>query len=200
MPKTGLTVSKYEANLADLDAAVDDCRSNGLFDTAETIEEAMLFMRLLRDSELLAPDPVEVDTEPVTADQEVLREMCARMKELQAKAVELKAQSAEVKIPLDELRLRKIPEMLEALGVKTVTFHGIGRVQTAPDIYASTKKGKKPEAMQWLRDCGYEGMISETYNASSLKALFRRQIVEGVEIPDDIFNVTPFVRASIVKA
>jgi len=54
--------------------------------------------------------------------------------------------------------------------------------------------------MQWLRDCGYEGMITETYNASSLKALLRRMLVEGVDIPDDIFNVAPFVRASIIKA
>jgi hypothetical protein len=43
-------------------------------------------------------------------------------------------------------------------------------------------------------------MITETYNASSLKALFRRMISEGVDIPDDIFNVQPFIRASIVKA
>jgi hypothetical protein len=54
--------------------------------------------------------------------------------------------------------------------------------------------------MQWLRDCGYEGMVTETYNASSLKALFRRQMAEGVLPPDEIFSVTPFIRASIVKS
>jgi hypothetical protein len=43
-------------------------------------------------------------------------------------------------------------------------------------------------------------MIVETYNASSLKALFRRMIADGAEIPDEVFNVTPFIRASIVKA
>jgi hypothetical protein len=42
-------------------------------------------------------------------------------------------------------------------------------------------------------------MIQETYNSSSLKALLRRMLAEGVDIPDDIFNVTPFTRASIVK-
>jgi len=197
--KTALTVSAYESNVSNLAIAIEDCRENELFDTAEILEDTAVFMRLLRDSELLAPDPVEDDT-PVEANQEVLREMCARMKELQTEAGDLKAQAAELKIELDRLRLKQIPDMMEALDVKTITFRGLGRVQTATDLYASTKKGQKPAAMEWLRDCGYENMITETYNASSLKALFRRQIVEGVEIPDAIFNVTPFVRASIVKA
>jgi len=83
--------------------------------------------------------------------------------------------------------------------VKTITFEGLGRVQTATDLYANTREGQKDAGIQWLRDCGYEGMITEGYNASSLKALFRRMIGEGSDIPDDIFNVTPFVRASIVK-
>jgi hypothetical protein len=58
----------------------------------------------------------------------------------------------------------------------------------------------KPLAMQWLRDLGYEGMITETYNASTIKSLFRQQIKDGVMPPDDIFNILPFTRASIVKA
>jgi len=89
---------------------------------------------------------------------------------------------------------------MESLEVKNATFEGVGRVQLASDLYASTREGKKDTAMRWLRDCGYEGMITETYNASSLKALLRRLMVEGAEIPDDIFNVTPFIRASVVKA
>lgn len=99
----------------------------------------------------------------------------------------------------DDLRLKKIPEKMEALGVKTITFEGLGRVQTATDLFANTREGQKEAGIRWLRDCGYEGMITEGYNASSLKALFRRMIAQGTPIPDDIFNVTPFVRASIVK-
>lgn len=43
-------------------------------------------------------------------------------------------------------------------------------------------------------------MIKETYNSSSIKALFRRMIKEGTMPPEEIFNISPFVRASIVKA
>jgi len=131
---------------------------------------------------------------------EDLRAKCVAMKELQAKKDKLEEQLSAINKDLDRLRIVEIPPMMESLGVRTATFEGVGRVQTAADIYASTREGQKEAAMQWLRDCGYADMITETYNASSLKALFRRQLAEGIDIPDDIFNVTPFVRASVVKA
>lgn len=129
-----------------------------------------------------------------------LRVHCARMKELQAQKDDYEAKLSEINKELDVVRTKKIPELMESMELRNVTIEGLGRVQLAADIYASTREGQKDAAMGWLRDCGYEGMITETYNASSLKALFRRLMVDGAEIPEDIFNVTPFVRASIVKA
>lgn len=129
-----------------------------------------------------------------------LRDQCLRMVDLQEKKAALTAQITEIERDLDLMRLIRIPETMDFLGVKNCTFEGIGRVQLASDLYASTRKDKKDDAMQWLRDLGYEGMISETYNAGSIKALFRRMIEDGKPIPDDIFSITPFIRASIVKA
>lgn len=131
---------------------------------------------------------------------EDLRGHCLAMKNLQARKEALESELSQVNKDLDHMRVNVIPPIMESLGVRTATFEGLGRVQLAADIYASTREGKKADAMQWLRDCGYADMIQESYNASSLKALFRRQIAEGADIPDDIFNVTPFIRASIVKA
>jgi len=195
---SNLTVSRYEGLLANLDAGVNELRDAEFFDLAETLEDAILFLQVIRSLDILIDDPAPA--EKMTGDMETLRQLCVKMKELQNQALVLKAQAADVRIPLDELRLKKIPELMESLEVKTTTFTGLGRVQLASDLYASTRKGQKEAAMQWLRDCGYEDMIKETYNASSLKALFRRQIIEGVDIPEEIFSVTPFVRASIVKA
>jgi len=129
-----------------------------------------------------------------------LRTLCAKMKELQERKDKLDEEVKGVNKELDEIRLTKIPALMETLELKNATFDGIGRVQLAADLYASTREGKKEAAIQWLRDCGYENMVTETYNASSLKALFRRQIAEGVDIPEELFNVSPFIRASIVKA
>ena len=130
---------------------------------------------------------------------EELRSYCARMQVLQEEKNALEADLSAVNKELDLIRTKKIPELMESMELRNVTIEGIGRVQLAADIYASTREGKKDAAMQWLRDLGYDNMIQETYNSSSLKALLRRMLAEGVDIPDDIFNVTPFTRASIVK-
>jgi hypothetical protein len=122
------------------------------------------------------------------------------MKELQAAKDDLESQLTIINKELDVIRTKKIPELMESMELRNVTIEGLGRVQLAADIYASTREGQKEAAMNWLRDLGYEGMITETYNASSLKALFRRLMVDGADIPEDIFNVQPFMRASIVKA
>ena len=129
-----------------------------------------------------------------------LRSQCARMKELQGKKDKLETELSDINKELDVIRTKKIPELMESMELRNVTIEGLGRVQLAADIYASTREGQKETAMTWLRDCGYDNMTTETYNAASLKALFRRMIADGADIPDDIFNVQPFIRASIVKA
>src|SRR5688572_29733089 len=103
-----------------------------------------------------------------------LRLLCEQMKEVQTQKEAAEDTLKAINADYDKLRLREIPELMEALGLRNATFEGLGRVQLAEDIYANTREGQKEAAMQWLRDCGYDGMIQETYNASSLKALFRR--------------------------
>lgn len=130
---------------------------------------------------------------------ETLRELCVEMRSWQAEKEQIEERLKIVNEQLDFVRLRKIPEAMEKLELRTATFEGIGRVQLAGDLYCSTISGRKAEAMQWLRDCGYEDMISESYNAASMKALIRRLLEEGTAAPE-FMSVTPFTRASIVKA
>lgn len=129
-----------------------------------------------------------------------LRFLCEAMKKLEDQKAALEEQLSGVNGELDKLRKIQIPEKMGALGLRNATFEGLGRVQLAEDIYASTREGQKDAAMTWLRDTGYDAMITETVNASTLKALLRRMLKDGVPYPDQIFNVTPFTRASIVKA
>lgn len=133
------------------------------------------------------------------ADLNTLRALCAKMQEIQMQKDSIEEELSRINGELDELRIKKIPEMMAEIEVKNATFPGIGRVQLAADLYCSTRAGRKDEAMQWLRDMGQDGMITETYNAGSMKAMVRRLIEQGVETPD-FLNVQPFIRASIVKA
>lgn len=133
------------------------------------------------------------------ADLNTLRALCTQMQSIQTRKDEYEAELKEINKALDDLRLKQIPEMMDQLEVRNATFPGIGRVQLAADLYCSTKAGMKDAAMQWLRDLEMDGIISETYNASSMKALVRRLIEAGTEVPE-FMSVTPFIRASIVKA
>ncbi len=133
------------------------------------------------------------------ADLTTLRELCNKMQALQTEKETLEESLKTTNAAIDSLRLKQIPELMDQLEVKNATFQGLGRVQLAADLYCSTKAGQKDAAMQWLRDMEMDGMISETYNASSMKALVRRLIEQGAEIPECL-NVSPFIRASIVKA
>ena len=133
------------------------------------------------------------------ADLNDLKTLCVQMKRIQEEKEAVEEMLKSINERLDSLRLKLIPEMMDQLEVKNATFEGLGRVQLASDLYCSTKAGQKDTAMRWLRDCGYEEMIAESYNASSMKALVRQLIVAGTDIPE-FLNVTPFIRASIVKA
>ena len=190
--------SMFERVLFSLSSLADSLTDGQEFDEAEDIKSAIMMLQTLPREGWIEDDGVT--SEPVTGDMETLRQLCVQMKELQMKALQVKADAAAIRELLDDLRLRKIPDLMASLEVKTTTFTGLGRVQLAADLYASTIAGKKEDAMAWLRDCGYSDMIKPTVNSSSLKALFRQQIKEGVMPPDDIFKITPFTRASIVKA
>ena len=99
----------------------------------------------------------------------------------------------------DYLRLSLIPKLFEDRGVSNMTMPEIGRVQLAADIYASIPADRREEAYQWLDDNGFGDLITNTVNASTLKAFLKRRVVAGEEIPDGLFKVTPFTRASITK-
>lgn len=128
-----------------------------------------------------------------------LKVLVERMKQLQDWVAETEEAVKKVKEELDGLRLIRIPNEMERLELRSTTFEGLGRVQLAADLYCSVKAGCKDQVNQWLTDQGLDDMIIPTVNSSSLKALVRRQIADGVEIPE-FLNVTPFTRASIVKA
>lgn len=133
------------------------------------------------------------------ATHDTLKALVERMKQLQDWVAETEEAVKKVKEELDGLRLIRIPNEMERLELRSTTFEGLGRVQLAADLYCSVKAGCKDQVNQWLTDQGLEDMIIPTVNSSSLKALVRRRIAEGVEVPE-FLNVTPFTRASIVKA
>ena len=108
------------------------------------------------------------------------------------------ATSVQQKI-FDHLRLHRVPEMMESMGVDTVKLTDIGRLSTRPEIYASIMPDMKDDAYQWLEDNGHGALIKDTVNAGTLKAFLKEQIREGDAFPAELFKVTPYTMATITK-
>ena len=98
---------------------------------------------------------------------------------------------------LDDIRLRLIPDAMADADIRSITFEGLGRVQLAMDLYASIKD--KEAGYEWLEENGFDGLITPYVQPSTFKAAIKEGLKKGQEFPDDIFTITPFMRASIVK-
>lgn len=100
----------------------------------------------------------------------------------------------------DYLRLALVPERFEEDGISNMKVEGVGRVQLAGDLYAGIIKGNEEQAFEWLDDNGRGDLVKKTVNSSSIKAVLKKMLADGEEIPAELFKAEPFTRASIVKA
>jgi len=128
----------------------------------------------------------------------IIHGLAVEMRQLQdVKDAQTEALSATNK-RLDEIRLKLIPDAMSDADIRTVTFDGLGRVQLAMDLYATIVD--KEAGYAWLEENGYDGLIQPYVQPSTLKSAFKKAMKDGQEFPPELFTVTPFMRASIVKA
>ena len=99
----------------------------------------------------------------------------------------------------DYLRLNLVPKLADDNGVTSMSVDDVGRMTIAGDLYVSIPANQKENAYQWLSDTGHGDLITTTINASTLKAAVKAMIVGGEELPEEMFKVTPFSRASITR-
>lgn len=129
----------------------------------------------------------------------------------------------------EALRKQVLPPVMEDLEVENVKVAGVGRVELRPDMFVSTIKGgstllppldendqpivgpldengeptregwEPGDLHAWLARQGAADLITETVNASSLKALLRRKMKDGVEVPPELVKISPYTYAAIVK-
>ena len=124
--------------------------------------------------------------------------MAKQMKNLQGEKEVLEERLKFVNLQLDELRLRKIPDEMANADIRTITIEGLGRVQLAMDCYATISD--KAAGYAWLAENGFDGLITEYVQPSTFKAAVKEALKNGQEFPEELFNIQPFTRASIVKA
>ncbi len=95
----------------------------------------------------------------------------------------------------DYIRTKLLPDKMESEGLDSMKVAGLGTVVLTSDMYMSV--ADKDAAYRWLIEIGSGDLIVDTVNSSSLKALLRRRLQDGEEIPEGLFRINPFTRASI---
>jgi hypothetical protein len=128
-----------------------------------------------------------------------LQQVAARMQELKNKLDEATDIKTSLQKEYDHVRMNVIPGILDDQGVSTITLDDIGRISLTSDIFASIPSEFKDQAWDWLRENGHGDIIKETINAGTLKAVLKAVITKGEQLPEGLFKVTPFSRASITK-
>ena len=100
----------------------------------------------------------------------------------------------------DRLSIDIIPDKMDEAKVSTMKVIGVGRLQTKSDIRCHTPSDRSDDLKRWLTENGHAALIAETVNASTLKALIKEMMRENRAWPETIVNVTPYTRATVVKA
>lgn len=126
-------------------------------------------------------------------------DLVRRMAELRAEKDALEEKLKGVNLEFDIIRMKIIPERFDEEGIKNLNINGIGRVSLTPDLFVSIAAGKKEQAYDYLRDIGKGSLITPNVNPSTLKAAVKAMLKAGTELPEELFKVTPFTRASITK-
>jgi hypothetical protein len=128
-------------------------------------------------------------------------EIAAKFKEVCDKVKVLTAEKAEAEKEKKFLAESLIPELMDDDGITNITLEDIGRVTLTSDVYARIPSAKKELAWAWLREHKLGDLITETINAGTLKSAVKKIIKdpEHEQLPEDLFSVTPFSRASITK-
>lgn len=126
-------------------------------------------------------------------------ELARSLSEIRAAKDALEEQASALGKEHDYLSKHALPKKMEDEGLEQLKIEGVGRVNLRSDVYASIPASEKAKAFEWLRDNGRADMISETVNASTLKASIRQAIEKGEPFPEGLFKVTPYTFAVITK-
>ena len=84
---------------------------------------------------------------------------------------------------------------MEEHDINKIDVDGI-KIRMETEIFATIPAANKQTAIAWLREHGMGSLVTETVNGSTLKATAKAMMIDGRDLPADIFKVSS---SSIVK-
>ena len=132
-------------------------------------------------------------------------ELANLFKNLKDKKEEADRVKSDFQKQFDLLRLSVIPDKMIEDGISSISLDGIGRIGLTTDAHVQVLKENKEHFYSWMEDNGHGSLIASYVQPSTLKSfakdLYQRNLEgeEGCELPEDLIEITPFMRASVTK-
>lgn len=119
--------------------------------------------------------------------------------ELRSAIEDKKAELSVLHKQYDKLRFGVMPDRMEDEGYETLRIKDVGTVVLTDDVAASfsVELPTKEHGYTWLETQGHGDIVVRYVHPSTLKAFVKEQMKNGHVLPDDVFTVRPFVRASV---
>jgi hypothetical protein len=121
-------------------------------------------------------------TEPTTAALSLLSRLANDLNAAELEVAKLEAALTAAKARVTDFAEHQIPELMDEIGIKTITTTSGFRVDVRKIIRASIPAGSKDEAMKWLDDHGHSGLIKR----SILVAFDRTQEKEARKLEEQL--------------
>lgn len=137
--------------------------------------------------------------EAIEFDEMSIPELAATLKGLKDNLEKVKALKTELQKSYDFLSIGVLPDRMDEEGIETLKITDVGRLQCSSDIRCSVPAANKHAVQVWLKDHGHASLVSETVNASTLKAMVKEMMKEGKDWPAELLKVEAYSRATVVK-
>jgi len=149
-------------------------------------------------AELAALVAAEQDAEPevAPATKETLNALVSELIEKRHTIEELKAVLKTEESAYDEIRKRRLPDLMQELGLVRpdgrggFTHESGAKIHLRVEVYAYCKAENQAAMHEWLRENGYGDLIKETVHAQTLKAFAKECLTDGAPLPPQL-TVTP---------
>jgi hypothetical protein len=133
-------------------------------------------------------------------DKMSVSELAGNLRKLKSALEEIGELKTKIQKSYDFLSIDVLPERMDEEGIQTLKIKDVGRLQMSSDIRCTVPAANRDKVKDWLTENGHGSMVSETINASTLKAFVREMMKEDKEWPKELLKVTPYSRATVVKA
>ena len=107
---------------------------------------------------------------------------------------------SDLKVIRDYLRFQAIPEKMDAENLQSMNIRGVGTLYLSEELLVSTKQAMGPALREWMKENGFEDLVVESINSSTLGGWVREQMREGQPVPDHLLNILPRTRAAVKGA